>query len=356
MKIQKFEGATMRDAIAKVKAALGDQAVIVATRQIRRGLLGTGIEISAAIDQDDDEANLGGPMTGGPMSQYAQNSQPPAPAEPKGPDVETLLAPLRSEIRSLRALVRAGDNRNDVTALKKLVEELRNAGNAPAVPLTQAAGLTKRPATPRLVAPSIGNAIALVGPTGAGKTTTIAKLAARAALIEHRPVQLVTLDDYRVGGVEQIRTFAELIGVNLYVAPSPAELRALVADTNTLTLIDTAGRSPRDSEAIDELAKRLAGLDIEVHLVAPAAMSSAQLDSLAQRYRALKPVRLLVTKLDEVDTSPDLAKAPLRLELPITWITTGQAVPEDIEEPTQSRLVELAAHGLANGQFAKEAS
>jgi flagellar biosynthesis protein FlhF len=350
MRVMKFEGATMRDAIAKVKAELGDQAVIISTRQVRRGLLGTAVEISAAIDHDDVEAppSFAGPSIGGPL---------PPPAV-RNEDVEKLIAPLRNELRSLRALVRAsGESRSateirgELLALRRLVEELHKPAAAPAA-RTQAA-----PEAPRarrvtqahelpLTAPSTGQAVMLVGPTGAGKTTTIAKLAARAALIDGRRVGLVTLDNYRVGGIEQIRTFADLIGVPVQVAEAPAALASLIDPTNELTLIDTAGRSPRDRAAIEELAMHIEGLGIEVHLVVPAGASAAHIDELVQRYSPLAPVRLLFTKLDEYDRAPELALAPARTRLPITWVTTGQAVPEDIEQPTPARVLELASSGL----------
>src|SRR5262249_38441482 len=144
-------------------------------------------------------------------------------------DLEKLIAPLRSELRSLRALVRtSGDSRGttemraEIAALRKLVEELaRPAAPPPAARRRATTPHDVRPVrttqqgdTP-LTAPSTGSAVMLVGPTGAGKTTTIAKIAARAALIDGRRVALVTLDNYRVGGIEQIRTFADLIGVPL---------------------------------------------------------------------------------------------------------------------------------------------
>jgi flagellar biosynthesis protein FlhF len=349
MRVLKFEGATMRDAIAKVKAELGDHAVIISTRQVRRGLLGTGVEISAAIDTDEAEPAhpMTGPTTGGPIG-------------PKTEDVEKQLAPLRSELRSLRAMVRAAGEsrgttelRTELAALRRVVETLNKPAPPPPAP-RPAIGATPPPAAARaaaaftggLTAPSTGRAVMLVGPTGAGKTTTIAKLAARAALIENRRVCLVTLDNYRVGGVDQIRTFAELIGVPLEVAESPADLGALIDPANELTLIDTAGRSPRDAAAIEELARQITGLEIEVHLVVPAGASAAQLDELLQRYRALQPVRLLFTKLDECVHAPELALAPARTRLPITWVTTGQAVPEDIEQPTDARVLELASVGF----------
>jgi flagellar biosynthesis protein FlhF len=375
----KFEGATMRDAIAKVKAELGDQAVIISTRQVRRGLLGSAVEISAAIDTDDAEPapppTLTGPTTGGPQPVGAA-------AHRAEQDFEKLIAPLRSELRSLRALVRTtGESRGttelrgELAVLRKLVEQLRHPAPTPAPPPAHsaptaaavAAAAARRRATSQhdtrparttqtgdapLTAPSTASVVMLVGPTGAGKTTTIAKIAARAALIDGRRVGLVTLDNYRVGGVEQIRMFAELIGVPLEVAETPDALAELIDPGNDLTLIDTAGRSPRDSAAIAELAEHIAGQDIaiEVHLVIPAGSTADQVDELITRYGALNPTRLLFTKIDECERAPEVALAPARTHLPITWVTTGQAVPEDIETPTPARVLELASGGLAHNR------
>ncbi|MGN6109517.1 MAG: flagellar biosynthesis protein FlhF [Kofleriaceae bacterium] len=393
MRMLRFEGATMRDAIAKVKAELGDHAVIISTRQVRRGLLGSAVEIAAAIDDGDaghparaqaaelglaGPASHGGPTMGGPAS-YASYGGPTmggpaasdrlraaAPLAPPPPDVDKLLAPLKSELRSLRAMVRAagdqrgtGELRAELAALRKLVEELaidRRAELAPpaAGGLGRARTELAMPAASNhatLTAPSARRVIMLVGPTGAGKTTTIAKLAANAALVEHRRVRLITLDNYRVGGVDQIRTFADLIGVPLAVAGAPSQLAGLVglAAPDELVLIDTAGKSPRDLGSVEELAEAIGELaQLEVHLVIPAASSAAAIDELVARYRPLGPARLLFTKLDEIDHAPELAHAPGRTRLPVTWVTTGQAVPEDIEQPSAARLLELARDGLAS--------
>jgi flagellar biosynthesis protein FlhF len=325
MRIMKFEGSTMRDALAKVKAELGDQAVIVSTREVRRGLLGTAMEVSAAIEEDDA---------------WSTRTPPPPPPVEREPDVEKLLAPLKQELRSLRALVRAaGDNRhtnelrNELVALRALVENIR-------LPATQESPRV----TDQITAPSTARIVMLVGPTGAGKTTTIAKIAARAALIDERRVQLITLDNYRVGGVEQIRTYADLIGVPLATCESPADLPTTIDDTAELILIDTAGRSPRDLDALEDLAATLGHMPpVEVHLVIPAVSSQETVDDLIARYRVLRPKRLLFTKVDEVSRAPELAAAPARTGIPVTWITNGQAVPEDIEEPTRARLLELSA-------------
>ncbi len=321
MKILKFEGATMRDALAKVKSELGDQAVVISSRQIKKGVLGSAYEIAAAIDDDE---------RGGPRKFAAGPPPPPPPPPPSDDELERAMAPLRAELRSLRAMLRAT--------------------TTPAAPPRPPAHVHPAHAAPApLAAPSSASAVMLVGATGVGKTTTIAKIAAQAALIEARRVALVTLDNFRVGGVDQIRTFADLIGVPLHVCDEPDHLGALLADLAgyDLTLVDTAGRSPRDRAAIATLERALAkARGVEVHLTAPAATAPAQLDELAQRFAPLRPRRLLITKLDECGRAPDLVTAPVRLQLPITWLAVGQQVPEDLEVATAPRLAELARRGL----------
>ena len=145
--------------------------------------------------------------------------------------------------------------------------------------------------------------VALVGPTGVGKTTTIAKLAANFRLKEKRRVGLITVDTYRIAAVEQLRTYADIIDLPMAVVSTPREMREAVARMNDLELIlmDTAGRSPRDEVKIQELKSMLseAGAD-EVHLVLSSTAGAASLVRTAEQFAAVGTTALVLTKLDEV--------------------------------------------------------
>ncbi len=187
--------------------------------------------------------------------------------------------------------------------------------------------------------------VALVGPTGVGKTTSIAKLAAREALLRGRRVGLVTLDTYRIAGAEQLEHYAEMMGVPIEVAHDARSLEIALRRLHEaeLVLVDTAGRSPRDVCAVEELAAVLGGAEepVAVWLCLAAATPHPELRSWVERYAALRPARLLSTKLDEAVRPGGVLGAHGALGRPITWFTTGQRVPEDIEPAGAGRLAAL---------------
>jgi flagellar biosynthesis protein FlhF len=186
--------------------------------------------------------------------------------------------------------------------------------------------------------------VALVGPTGVGKTTTIAKLAANFRLREKRRVGLITVDTYRVAAVEQLRTYADIIDLPMHVVSTPREMRDAVNSLSSLDLVllDTAGRSPHDEVKIQELKSFLveAGAD-EVHLVLSATSGASALEKTAKQFAAVGTTHLLLTKLDEAAALGHLMPLLDGGPLPLSYLTDGQSVPDDIAPAEASRVARL---------------
>ena len=186
--------------------------------------------------------------------------------------------------------------------------------------------------------------IALVGPTGVGKTTTVAKLAANFLLKENRKVGLITADTFRIAAVEQLRTYAGIIGLPLEVVRGPAELRdamARLADCDII-LIDTAGRSQRDGDRLSELAELLGvARPHETHLVLAATSSQKVMLDVAERFSRIDADRVIFTKLDEAASCGALLNVARQVGKPLSYFTTGQEVPHQIEPGHPRRLAEL---------------
>jgi len=186
--------------------------------------------------------------------------------------------------------------------------------------------------------------LALVGPTGVGKTTTIAKLAATFKLRHSRKVGLVTADTYRIAAVEQLRTYAEIIGLPLKVVNSPAEVASAVESLHDcdVVLLDTAGRSQNDKNRLTELSEVVsAASPHEIHLVLSSTVAEGVMKRTVDRFSALKPSRLIFTKLDEAVAFGSIFNVAVGTKLPVSFVTTGQEVPDQFELADASRLARL---------------
>lgn len=207
---------------------------------------------------------------------------------------------------------------------------------------------------PRRGADGRPHTVALVGPTGVGKTTTVAKLAAAYKLRHGRSVGLITSDTYRIAAVEQLRTYASIIGLPLKVAMTPAEMGAAVESFRAcdVVLIDTAGRSQHAADRLTELEQFLAAASPhETHLVLSTASGEDVLVRAAESFARVRPNRVLLTKLDEAVNFGVVANTLRRLSrtvgpagsggLPLSFVTTGQEVPDHIEPGCANRLARI---------------
>ena len=185
---------------------------------------------------------------------------------------------------------------------------------------------------------------ALVGPTGVGKTTTVAKLSAYAQLHLKQTVALLTLDTYRMAAVDQLQQYAQILQVPMHVALTVEDLRSALSfyQDRALVLIDTPGHSPKDTETLNQLRALLDELpEVETHLVLSATTKPRDLTEIALRYEPLRPTRLLFTKLDETSTFGPILSTLARVKRPLSYLGTGQEVPEALELATSRRVADL---------------
>ncbi|MGH9674339.1 MAG: flagellar biosynthesis protein FlhF [Bryobacteraceae bacterium] len=189
--------------------------------------------------------------------------------------------------------------------------------------------------------------IALVGPAGSGKTTTLVKLAVRYGLQARSPIQLLSIDTQRIAAAEQLRTYAAIIGVGFQVMETPAALAHALEEHRgkSLILIDTAGFGGKEMEAAEEWAHFFAMRpEIDVHLTLSATSKPADLNRVVDRYQMFGPSRLLFTQLDETTTFGTIASQAARLGAPISFLATGQQIPEDLQEATRENVADLILH------------
>jgi len=367
--VRTFRGPDSAAALAAAKKELGPDAMILDARSIPGGMFRKAeVELTAAIGAAP------GPLPADrPRTRPVRAPAPPPAAAGRAPGADgdvagelrrrgKELADARAEISSVARQARVGRELQLPPAAAEAHARLTARGVEPTLaeeivrqamatrPL-EGIGLAVRELMEERLLPCRApwlhgerQVVALVGPTGVGKTTTLAKIAARAILETRKRVALLTVDVYRIGAQEQLARYGEIMNVPVLVARDRAELvRAAerVRDAD-LVLIDTAGRSsPEDVARQAELVRSVPG--VLLHLVLSAASGPQELANVADRYRALRPDRIVFSKVDEAAGPGSILSAAVRICRPIACITDGQRVPEDLHPVTGAQLVELVA-------------
>jgi flagellar biosynthesis protein FlhF len=403
MRVKRYKGLTMKEALNKVRADLGPEAVILDARQCKaRGLarilavFGIGqkpmFEVLAAIDGDSEAWGRGfstvlenareaggtttepafGPEPGvsgtslqsegnGHRVVEEQDMRPQVATEENGQEAvasSRVDATLNLIARESAVRARVHSLPEDMVAVYQfLVDE--DVSEKTAFRLANAV-TSKYECAPDgsdavfewafdEIANLVGvsgpieivrgrrKVVGLIGPTGVGKTTTIAKIAAGFALVEKARTALITADTYRIAAIEQIKTYAEIIGVPWEVVYSPRDMETALAKHSDaeLVLIDTAGRSPNSPTRMYELRSMMdAALPEEIHLVLSATTRRRDLDHLVDRFAQVGFDKVILTKLDESSTLGAIFNIYARSGRPFSYFANGQSVPEDILAPT----------------------
>ena len=346
MQVKKYRGNTINEALTSVKNVLGPDAMIISTKQLRKRDGYDGFEVAAMLPRDDFSSTPSSPymevkselMSIKEMIYLLNHSGVVGETLMMNPDILNLYAKLiRNGINELyaktfleRAGVIKGDSSYDTNNIKeKAFKEIMRAIKIKDPFCTHNGNQIKA---------------AFIGTTGVGKTTTIAKLAAQLMFTAKKKVGLISIDNYRIGAMEQLKTYASILGIPCFPAFNRKDfLFALKRmGSRDIVLIDTAGQSHYDRLKIIELKNMIADDPfISSHLLMSVSTTDSEMSKAATNFSPLEFQSYIFTKVDEAERFGSVINQIMKLPLPISYITTGQNVPEDIERANKKNILRL---------------
>ncbi len=339
MQIRRFEGKDIQEALRQVKEVLGPEAIILSTKTIpplRSGRSRPVVEVVAAVDRPE-----------APSPPPVQPNFSPW-RWPAATDKEPLVS---DENLLFQRILSTGLIPEFVGRLKEEMQVIQKASGEGFAAIYQRLLRSKLMESVGVTGPyqEQSKIWAFIGPTGVGKTTTLVKLAAHLRLRMQKKITLLTIDTFRIGAQEQLQTYARILGVPMEVAFSREELGEAIQRNweQDLLLIDTAGRNPQDSAMMEELRDFLTVHPaIENHLVLSATTKDQDLARIVQRFSILPIASYMITKLDETEEYGPIFNQLLRYRRPLSYLTNGQRVPEDIELATKVRVANLVLNQI----------
>lgn len=378
MKVKKFCGADNYEAMHKVRADLGPNAVILHQRKIKRkGLFGflkkPIIEIVAAVEERETpkplprainatnpedilkarvNTNAAKLDTGSNLTKDIYEIKSMLSNVMKKVDMkedDNFLKDIKSE-DLLKVYNNLKENEIDEDLIKCLIEDI-NDSREEEFASDESIEESLKKSVDKYITQNSGiksKILFFVGPTGVGKTTTIAKLAASYSLNEGKKVGFISADTYRIAAVEQLKTYSDILNIPIEVIYQTDEIHKAIEKLkdNDIIMIDTAGRSHKNNQQVNELSQLLNQVeDKDIYLVISCTSKNKDVKEIVETYGFIDDYRIIFTKIDEATTYGTILNIAYKTQKPISYITTGQCVPDDIETVNIDRLIGLLLKG-----------
>jgi flagellar biosynthesis protein FlhF len=362
MRVERFQAQDMAQALAMIKERLGPEAVILYTRQVRKGWLRRPLlEVIAAADQVSPTSQA----RGGRVEERQHAQAPYRAIQAELEALREVIARLTWEVRSARLpaleptlqmvyshlLSQSLSPELATEAVLAVASELSTAAIADEETVRSCVirHLQSKISThPIQTGAREGKVIFVIGPTGVGKTTTLAKLAHYHAREQHQSVMLVSADTVRLGGAAQLQSYGEILGISVEVAYTPEELAAIVQThrEQNLILVDTPGQSPCDQVGLETLREFLRAVPSRtVYLAMACTTAYPEMEEMVRRFTLVTLDGLIFTKVDEATRIGAAISLAYHCGLPIACIATGRRVPADWEPASAERLAEWIIRG-----------